>query len=136
MRFSLADQDSSISNLTRELGKKSHFKQLILKLGERGIVSVNRTKKQKNNKKKDKTNAFALPSFTSKVVDSTGTGDALLSYATLSLIQTKSLVASSILGSIAAACECEKDGNISIKPDEILVKINQIQSSTTYKVQR
>ena len=136
VRFSLADQDSSISNLTRELGKKSNFKKLILKLGERGIVSVNITKRNKKNKKKDKTNAFALPSFTTKVVDSTGTGDALLSYATLSLIQTKSLVASSILGSIAAACECEKDGNISIKPEEILRKINQIQSSTTYKVQR
>ena len=135
-RFSLADQDSSISNLTRELAKKSNFKNLILKLGERGIVSVNRSKGQNKNKKKDKTHAFALPSFTEKIVDTTGTGDALLSYSTLSLIQTKSLVVSSILGSIAAACECEKDGNISIKPEEIIRKINQIQSSISYKVQK
>ena len=32
-RFSLADQDSSISNLTRQLALKTKFKNLILKLG-------------------------------------------------------------------------------------------------------
>ena len=134
-RFSLADQDSSISTLTRELGKKSNFKNIILKLAERGIVSVNRQKK-KNYNGKDKTIAFALPSFTNKIVDTTGTGDALLSYSALSLVKTKSLVVSSILGSIAAACECEKDGNVSIKPEEIIKKINQIQDSSSYKVQK
>ena len=106
-RFSLADQDSSISTLTRELGKKSNFKNIILKLAERGIVSVNRQKK-KNYNGKDKTIAFALPSFTNKIVDTTGTGDALLSYSALSLVKTKSLVVSSILGSIAAACDAKK----------------------------
>ena len=44
-RFSLADQDSSISNLTRQLALKTKFKNLILKLGERGIVSVSSNKK-------------------------------------------------------------------------------------------
>ena len=39
MRFSLADQDSSISELTRELSKLSGFKNLILKLGEKGILA-------------------------------------------------------------------------------------------------
>lgn len=133
-RFSLADQDSSISVLTRELIKKSKFRNLILKLGERGIVSV-RNKKRKNLAKSDKSGAFALPSFAAKVLDNTGTGDALLSYATLSMVATKSLVISSIIGSIAAACECEHDGNVSIKPEEIIKKINSIESSSSYKIQ-
>ena len=38
-RFSLADQDSSISNLSRELLKKQDLK-FNPKLGERGIVSL------------------------------------------------------------------------------------------------
>ena len=49
-RFSLADQDSSISNLSRELAEKTRFKNLILKL-ERGIVSVNRNASKKIKKK-------------------------------------------------------------------------------------
>jgi len=127
-RFSLADQDSSISVLTRELERKTKFKNLILKLGERGIVSV------KNEELKRP--AFTLPSFANKVVDSTGTGDAMLSYATLSMISTKSLVISSILGSLAAACECEKYGNIIIKPEHIIDKINFIQNSSSYKISK
>ena len=85
-RFSLADQDSSISLLTRELGKRAKFKNLILKLGERGVVcSANKEKKS---------SAFALPSFAAKVADSTGTGDALLAYATLSMLSSKSFTSS------------------------------------------
>ena len=68
-------------------------------------------------------------------MDSTGTGDALLSYATLSMIATKSLLISSILGSLAGACECEKDGNVVIQPDQIIKKINSIEDSSRYKIQ-
>jgi len=127
-RFSLADQDSSISVLTRELIKNSKFKNLILKLGERGVVSVIN--------KGAKSPAFTIPSFAKKVVDSTGTGDALLSYATLSMLASKSLLISSILGSVAAACECEKDGNLVIKPEQVIEKVNSIEESTKYKIQK
>ena len=126
-RFSLADQDSSISVLTRALIKHSKFKNLILKLGERGVFSVIN---------KSKSPAFVIPSFANKVVDNTGTGDALLSYATLSMLASKSLLISSILGSIAAACECEKDGNIVIEPEEVITKINSIEESSKYKIQK
>ena len=125
-RFSLADQDSSISVLTRELVKQIKPKNLILKLGVRGIVSVSNEGKKES--------AFSLPSFVNQVVDSTGTGDALLSYATLSMFATKSLVISSILGSVAAACECEADGNINITTEHIISKINSIQDSSSYKI--
>ena len=43
-RFSLGDQDSNISNLTRELFKKSKCKNLILKLGSRGSFVVDNKK--------------------------------------------------------------------------------------------
>lgn len=126
-RFSLADQDSSISVLTRELVKKTNFKNLILKLGERGLVAVGSG---------IQTTAINLPSFANKVVDSTGTGDALLSYATLSLLSSKSLVIASILGSIAAACACENDGNIAVKPEQIIHKLSALENSVRYKVRK
>ena len=131
-RFSLADQDSSISILTSALYEQTKFKNLILKLGARGVVSINQEKKTKENQK---TSAFVLPSFATNVVDTTGTGDALLAYATLSMIATKSLLISSILGSLAGACECEKDGNVAVQPDQIIKKINSIEDSSRYKIQ-
>ena len=127
-RFSLADQDSSISVLTRELVKHTKFKNLILKLGERGVVSVINKGVQSK--------AITLPSFANNVVDSTGTGDALLAYATLSLIATKSLLIASILGSVAAACACENDGNIEVKPEQIVDKLNSLQRESSYKIQK
>lgn len=125
-RFSLADQDSSISELTRQLASKTNFKNLILKLGERGIFSVSKVEKAEF--------SFSIPSLVSKLEDAIGAGDALLSYSTLSMLATKSLVISSIIGSIAAACECEVEGNIAIEPKQILEKISLIEDSSDYKI--
>ena len=123
-RFSLADQDSSISGLTQQLDRKINSKNLILKLGERGLFGQG----------KSNPNGFALPSFTKKIIDAVGAGDALLAYSSLALITTKSILISSILGSLAASCECEKDGNIVIDPNEVSEKIKNLEESTNYSV--
>ena len=124
-RFSLADQDSSISDLIRQLIAETKLKNLILKLGERGIFSKNKNSA-----------GFAIPSFANNVVDAVGAGDALLAYATLSMLITKSLLISSIIGSVAAACKCETNGNIAIKPEQLITKINLIQNLSGYKIQK
>ena len=125
VRFSLADQDSSISELTRQLSKLSGFKNLILKLGERGTVTVS---KQNNSL------SFATPSFAKNVIDAVGAGDALLAYASLCLASNKSIVSANILGSIAAACECEMEGNISVKRSMIIGKINDLEKSSKFNI--
>ncbi len=122
-RFSLADQDSSISDISRRLKENSKNKNLILKLGERGIFSYGISYP----------NGFALPSFTKNIIDAVGAGDALLAYSSLALFSTKSLLHASILGSIAAACECEKDGNITVNPNEIIEKLDELEISTKYQ---
>ena len=119
-RFSLGDQDSSISNLTRELYKNSKCKNLILKLGSRGAFVVDNVKKS---------NTFSLPSFTSNVIDPVGAGDALLAYSTYGLLVSKSIVPASILGSLAAACACESDGNIPLEKSTILKKIISLEKN-------
>ena len=123
-RFSLADQDGSISNLTFQLDKKINSKNLILKLGERGLFGHG----------KSNPNGFALPSFTKRIVDAVGAGDALLAYSSLALATTKSILISSILGSLAASCECENDGNIVIDPNEVKQKIKSFEDSVNYSV--
>jgi len=43
------------------------------------------------------------------------------------------LVTAGILGSMAAACECEHDGNIPIRPENLLTKIDAVEKMTDYK---
>jgi hypothetical protein len=65
-------------------------------------------------------------------LDAVGSGDALLAYSSLILKTTNSIVAAGIIGSIAAACECEIDGNKPINVDLVLQKIDSIEKKTQY----
>ena len=124
-RFALADQDSNIGTLAGLLNERAENKNLILKLGDRGIFCST----------KDPTATlahFSINSFDSTIIDAVGSGDALLAYATLAMLATGSLVIAGILGSMAAACECEMDGNIPIKLENVLAKIDAVEKLTNY----
>ena len=45
------------------------------------------------------------------------------------MISNKSKLISSLIGVLAASCECEKDGNIPISKDDILQKIDEIEKN-------
>jgi ADP-ribosylglycohydrolase len=38
-----------------------------------------------------------------------------------------------ILGSMAAACECERDGNVPITPGDVLKKIDDVERHANYR---
>ena len=88
---------------------------MILKLGARGLFFLGESEYQ------------SLGSFTNTALDPVGSGDALLAYASLILKKTGSLPAASLLGSLAAACECELDGNIPIRPDAVVSKLESLK---------
>jgi rfaE bifunctional protein kinase chain/domain/rfaE bifunctional protein nucleotidyltransferase chain/domain len=124
-RFAIADQDSTVGSLSGKICSLSKCKLLFLKLGEKGLF-VNKPD-AKNEK-----SYFSIDSFSDHIADAVGAGDALLAYATLSLLENKSVVAAAIIGSIAAACECEYDGNIPITPEKVLDKLNSIEKRINY----
>ena len=66
------------------------------------------------------------------MVDAVGAGDALLSYATLSMIATKNEVIAAILGNMAAGIECEHEGNWPISVDALLKKIDSVEKQVLY----
>ena len=74
-----------------------------------------------------------VDSFADKIVDPVGAGDAMLAYATLAMLATGSDVIATILGSMAAACECEYDGNIPITHERVLMKINSVEKHASYE---
>lgn len=126
-RFALGDQDSVIRPLGLKLYRAAGCKVLMLKLGERGMMTfVSETDN-------DVRAFFTLDSFAGQVVDAVGSGDALASYAALALHATGSPVIASVLGSISAAVECEFDGNIPVQPKDVLAKIERIERQVHYR---
>lgn len=124
-RFALGDQDSVIRPLALELYKRAQCKVLLLKLGDRGIMTYRAPSH-------DVRSFFNIDSFADHVVDPVGAGDALLAYATLALTVTKSEVIASILGSMAAAVACEHEGNNPVTPEDVLEKLDIIQKWVLY----
>jgi rfaE bifunctional protein kinase chain/domain len=125
-RFALADQDSVIRPLALELYRQAKCKLLILKLGERGTITYRWASD-------DVRAFFTLDSFADNVVDPVGAGDALLAYATLSLVAGQGPVVASILGSIAAGIACEHDGNWQVTPNEILERIEALEKQVKFQ---
>jgi sugar/nucleoside kinase (ribokinase family) len=124
-RFALGDQDSVIRPLALELYKRAQCKILLLKLGDRGIMTYRAPSH-------DVRSFFNIDSFADHVVDPVGAGDALLAYATLALAVTKSEVIASILGSMAAAVACEHEGNNPVAPEDVLEKLDIVQKWVLY----
>jgi sugar/nucleoside kinase (ribokinase family) len=112
-----------------ELYSRAQCKTLLLKLGERGLmgfraIPVNTADYPRS--------FFTLDSFADRVIDAVGSGDALLAYATLSLFKSKHSVIASVLGSMAAAVECEHEGNVPVKPADVLSKLDKFERLQNY----
>lgn len=123
-RFSLKDQISGIRSLASRIYDLSGCKFLILKLGKRGIIVC------LNNSHESSDSYFTLDSFADNSIDPVGAGDALLAYSTMSLVTSKCKITSSIIGLLAASCECEKEGNIPITKEDILQKLLNVKKKS------
>lgn len=129
-RFALADQDSGIRPLAARLHGDAGCKILILKLGERGILTC------RSSDYVDFRSFFVVDTFVDRVVDPVGAGDALLAYATLGMVTDGSDVVASILGSFSAACKCETEGNVPVLPRDVLREIDVIEKRARFEQAR
>jgi rfaE bifunctional protein kinase chain/domain len=121
-RFALADQDTGVRPLAARLHTEASCKVLILKLGGRGVLVC-----------RPADYVYVIDSFAERVVDAVGAGDALLAYATLAMVTDGSDAVASILGSFAAAHECEVEGNHPIMPEHVLQKIDMVEGRARYE---
>jgi rfaE bifunctional protein kinase chain/domain len=120
-RFALGDQDSVVRPLATELFARARCRTLILKLGERGILTY-RTRPAG-----DPRTIVSLDSFAETVVDPVGAGDALLAYASLAMVASGgNEVIASVLGSIAAGLECGYDGNRVVTPQAVSERLDKV----------
>ncbi len=120
-RFALGDQDSGIRPLASALYDQARCKLLILKLGERGVLACRASEHNALD------SYFVLDSFADQVVDPVGAGDALLAYSTLAMLACQQDAVATILGTLAASCACECEGNVPITPEHLHHKIDTIE---------
>jgi rfaE bifunctional protein kinase chain/domain/rfaE bifunctional protein nucleotidyltransferase chain/domain len=125
-RFSLGDQDSGIRPLAATLYERARCKTLILKLGDRGIITY------RSARPNDYRAFFVIDSFADRVVDAVGAGDALLAYATLSMAVSDNVSIASILGSLSAAIECEHEGNVPVALVDMQRRVNDIEAQCAF----
>jgi len=125
-RFALGDQDSGVRPLAARLYDIARCRTLILKLGDRGVLTC----RHSNHESLD--SFFVVDSFVDRLVDGVGAGDALLAYATLAMLTTGSDRIATILGVMAAACECECEGNVPITVENVAAKIDAVERQVEY----
>ena len=124
IRFALADQDTVLRPLGKKLMDKIKCKNLFIKLGNQGVMSIRDYNKYKKP-------SFHLDSFvdSSEVLDPVGAGDAFLAYSALGMTVSGNDLTSCILGTIAAGESCRHIGNKPVgleKVNERLLALNTI----------
>jgi len=125
-RFALGDQDTGVRPLASQLYDKAACKLLMLKLGERGMLVA----RSPDHESLD--SFYVIDSFVDNLVDPVGAGDALLAYATLSMLVNGNDAIAGVLGAMAAACECEVDANVPITAEAMHRKIDLIEKHLNF----
>ena len=120
-RFVLADQDSGVRPLASKMYDAADCEVLMMKMGERGVLTCTAADHE------DAGSFFVLDSFADRVIDPVGAGDAFLAYATLAMLIDDRPAVASILGSMAAGCACEFDGNLPVATEYVVSKIDAAQ---------
>jgi len=116
-RLALGDFSSGLVVLSEKLRKKSDAKNIILTLGAEGLLA------QASIITKDEWPTDRLPAFNMAPKDSSGAGDSLLACCSMSLALGADIWQSMYLGSVAAACQVSRVGNIPLSPRDLALEL-------------
>tara|TARA_B110000483_G_C18189754_1_gene540443 strand:+ start:553 stop:1986 length:1434 start_codon:yes stop_codon:yes gene_type:complete len=117
-RITLRNREDGLVVLADKIKKISKAKNVLLKLGEVGLLVHSKNKK----------NMFTdqLNTFNKNPIDPAGAGDSLLVCSALALTCGASIFEAAYLGSVGAGIQISRIGNIPLKAKEIHNKINNI----------
>lgn len=112
-RLAVRDFDSGLVVLAEKLRKKARAKNVVLTLGAEGLLAHAATSRQ------DEWLTDRLPAFNRAPKDSAGAGDSLLISCSMAMAVGADIWQSMYLGSIAAACQVSRVGNMPLSPQDI-----------------
>ena len=115
IRIAMNDFKSGIQNIANKLIHKSLVKNLILKLGSEGIISVHN--------KNSEVITSSLQAFNPNPVDVAGAGDAMLATASLAIATGATFWEASYLSNLSAAFQISRIGNLPIDKNDIIYSL-------------
>ena len=116
IRLSINDFESGLVVLSEKLHKKSNSKYIFTTLGSEGILIYNSTQ---NELLTDN-----IQALNTNAKDVSGAGDSLLTCSSMAKVVGANIWESAYLGSIAAAIQVSRVGNIPIKKEELLHELD------------
>ena len=116
-RVSMRNNEDGLVVLSEKLKKESDAKNLFLKLGEEGVLVHGHNSSSAITDR--------LPAFNSAAKDTAGAGDSLLITSGLSLAAGSNIWEAAFLGSLAAAIQVSRLGNIPLKSKELLIELKK-----------
>ena len=117
-RLAVRDFGSGLVVLADMLREKAQAREIIVKLGSEGVL-IHAPKDNSSEWVTDK-----LPAFNSAPKDVSGAGDSLLICVALALAVGTDIWRSAYLGSVAAACQVGRVGNIPLAAKELLEELS------------
>jgi rfaE bifunctional protein kinase chain/domain len=119
-RLAVRDAQSGLVILAEKLRKQADGKNLFLTLGEEGLL-IHAVGATEGSWETDR-----IPALNSSPKDVVGAGDSLLTGASLVLASGGSIWESAFIGSLAAACQVGRLGNIPLTAAELDIEINRL----------
>ena len=117
-RLAMNDFKSGLQSIANGLLEKSQTENLIIKLGAEGLIAL---------KKCPRLATDSLSAFNTNPKDVAGAGDALLSTAALAFFLENDIWKASFLGSIAAAIQVSRIGNIPMRQKDLIDALHSLQ---------
>jgi rfaE bifunctional protein kinase chain/domain len=116
-RLAMQDFDSGLVVLAERLKEKARAKNVVITLGAEGLL-IHTTVAEGNRWPTDR-----LPALNSAPKDAAGAGDSFLTCAAMALVVGADIWQASYLGSLAAACQVGRVGNIPLTHQELIGEI-------------
>ncbi len=116
-RLAVRDFNSGLVVLAEKVRQRSRAKNIILTLGPEGLLA------HAASIDNDEWLTDRLPTFNTAPKDSAGAGDSLLTCCSMAMAVGADIWQSMYLGSIAAACQVSRVGNIPLSPRDIALEL-------------
>ena len=117
-RFAVHDFESGLVVLAEKLRKKASIRNVIITLDEEGVLIHAETEKESD------WLTDRLPAFNTASKDVSGAGDSYLTCTSMSMAVGADIWKSAYLGSLAAACQVGRIGNIPLTQKDLKMEIN------------
>ncbi|MBL6989666.1 MAG: adenylyltransferase/cytidyltransferase family protein [Bacteriovoracaceae bacterium] len=117
-RIGVGDFQSGLITLANSLKKKSQVENVLITLGSEGLLVH-----AHDEDNPDKYVTDRIPALNTAPKDTAGAGDCLLVTSSLALVAGANIWQGAYLGSIAAACQVGRIGNLRLKTEDLLLEI-------------